>query len=107
VAKKQEPTPKPIPAQNARLDKRISDLEIQAKLVEERARYAEQEAQLRKRIADARKKIADNTPPGMLSGMLPGLGGLAGKMPKGGTRVILVLVGIVVLVIIVAKACGS
>lgn len=104
MVKKLDPILKQHLGQSVRLDKRISDLEVQAKSVEERARYAEQEAQLRKRIADAQKKIADNTPPGMFSGVFPSL---VGKMPKGGARVILVLAGIVVLIVIVFKACGN
>ena len=103
MVKKQEPVPRSVP-KNARLDKRISDLEVQVKSVEERARYAETEAQLRKRIAEAQKKMADNTPPGIFSGLVPSL---AGKMPKGKAKVWLILVGVIVLVFVIAKTCGG
>lgn len=104
MTKKQESAPGTTSNQNARLDKRISNLEVIAKSAEERARYAEMEARLRKRITDAQKKIAENSPPGMFSGLAPGL---AGKMPKGKAKVWLILVGVVALVLIIAKACGG
>lgn len=92
-----------VPSQRDILNKRVADLEVQVVLLEEKAEYAEKEAELRKKIADARRRVAATKPQGVLSELLPVLDA---KLPKGGARVMLVLLLIFVAILAAVKTCG-
>ena len=103
-----EPTTNP---QRDKLDKRLSELELQALSLEERADYAEKEAQLRKRIQDAQDRIRATQSPGAFDGMMgsmsgvsPVLGGIWGKIP-GPFKMMLIMGVIVVVLLVVGKYC--
>jgi len=78
----------------------LKKLEEKAQDLENQAVFAEKEAQLRKRIADARARINANGPPPFFS-----FSSLLGKFPRGGNRVAIVLIALVIVILLVVKAC--
>ena len=89
------------PSQREVMEQRLASMETQAVSTEERAEFAEKEKELRDRIRAAQERIEATRPQSAFGNF-----SLSSFIPqKKGAKVVIVLIAIVLLLVIMAKAC--